>query len=286
MKIAISGTSGLVGSGLSNYLPLNLDCEVLPISRSMLYGDVNNLAQFLEGCDVVIHLSGASILQRWTLKAKQLIWESRITTTRNLVSAFAKMKKVPSAFISTSACGCFDVQGMHDENSEKWACDFLGQLCFQWENEAMKASQYGVRTSVFRFGVVLSPLGGVLKKVVSVFKLGFGGRVGSGSQPFPFVHVEDLLRAYVHVLQNDGCKGFYHLVAPELVTNKDFTQTMSRVLNRPAWFSLPSWILKGIYGEGAQVMTQGQRILTKRLHASGFEYKYPSLDSSLANLLE
>lgn len=286
MKIALTGSSGFVGSQLKKILLEELKCEIVLVSRSDLYGSSQQLASILEGCFALINLAGFNVLgARWSPKVKQILWDSRVETTHNIVDALRLLKNPPEVFISTSATGLFNNKDVHDEYSLNYADNFLGRLCWHWENEARHAETLGVRTIIFRLGVVLGCQGGAFKKMLPLFKIGLGGYIGSGEQPFPFIHIKDLLNAYLHVLHNDKCCGIYHLVAPHIVSNKDFTQVLAGILNRPSFFSVPVWILKLLYGQGAQVLTHGQTILTNRLVESGFHFNYPNLKDTISDLL-
>ncbi|MFA8433449.1 MAG: TIGR01777 family oxidoreductase [Marinifilaceae bacterium] len=285
MKIAITGSSGFVGSHLLEYLSNECKHAVIPVSRQLLYGSLEALVESLEGCDVVIHLAGASILSRWTKKRKRELWNSRIKTTENLVAAFQLMNQVPKCFISTSAVGVFDDREVYDENSHNFSDNFLGRLARQWELEALKAQVLGIRTLIFRLGIVIGKDGGALTQMLPVFRLGMGGPVGSGNQAFPFIHLKDLLKAYQFVLEHEECEGLYHLVAPDLISNRDFSIALAKQLNRPCLFRVPTWCLKLLFSEGAIVLVQGQKILPLRITQSGFLFDYPNINVLLRDII-
>jgi uncharacterized protein (TIGR01777 family) len=285
MQIAITGISGFIGGNLKTFFEENCDFEVLPVPRMLLYGSAELLADYLEGSDVVINLAGASILSRWTRKRKQKLWDSRVIPTRNIVTAFALMIKVPSVFISTSATGILDGIEEHDEYSQNYASDFLGELAQKWELEAINAHKLGIRTLIFRLGVVLDSKGGALAKMLPAFRLGFGGPVGNGNQPFPFIHIQDLMHAYLFAINREEHEGIYHLVAPELITNREFSLVLADTLHRPAWFPVPVVLLKLLFGEGASVLVGGQIVLCTRLLKSNFQFQFPTINLLLKNLV-
>ncbi|WP_282125486.1 TIGR01777 family oxidoreductase [Marinifilum flexuosum] len=284
MKIAISGSNGLVGSHLCDFLQTEFRAEIVKIPRERLYGDAKSLANLLDGANVIIHLSGASILSRWTNNRKKIIRDSRVETTKNLCKAVALLKYKPEQFICTSAVGIYSSLNEHSEESEEYFHDFLGKVCIEWEQAAMQMQKLDVATVIFRLGVVLSKHGGIIQKSLPFFKLGIGGRLGSGKQQFPFIHVDDLIKVYGFVI-NEKTKGIYNLVAPERVNNAYFTKMMAKTLNRPAFCHIPSFILRLLLGEASTVLLNGQTILPNRLKKEGFEYKYLTLEGALCALI-
>ncbi|WP_421919857.1 TIGR01777 family oxidoreductase [Marinifilum sp.] len=283
MKIAISGSNGLVGTHLCEYLVNEKEADIVRIPRKLLYGRAKILANFLQGIDVIIHLSGASILSRWTKKRKKTLQESRIETTRKLYEAVALMENKPKQFICTSAVGIYNNRDLHTEQSKAYIDDFLGQICKKWEEAAMEIQQLNVSTVIFRLGVVLSDSGGAFKKSLPFFKIGLGGKLGSGKQMFPFIHIEDLLRAYAFVIDANS-KGLYNLVAPDLVTNHDFTNMLAKGINRPAFCHIPAFVLHIALGEASTVLLNGQKVIPERLKNEGFIYKYLTLKEALLAL--
>lgn len=284
MKIAISGSNGLVGSHLCDYLQTEIGAEIIKIPRVRLYGDTKALANLLDGANVIIHLSGASILSRWTENRKKVLRDSRVETTKNLCKAVAILENKPDQFICTSAVGIYSGYNEHSEESEAYSHDFLAKICMEWEQAAMEMQKLDVATAIFRLGVVLSKHGGIIQKSLPFFKLGIGGRLGSGKQQFPFIHIDDLIKVYGFVI-NEKTKGIYNLVAPERVNNAYFTKMMAKTLSRPAFCHIPSFILKLLLGEASVVLLSGQTVLPNRLKKEGFEYKYLSLEESLYSLI-
>lgn len=280
MRIAITGSTGFVGSHLSNALK-NEGHQIIPIGRADLANRAERLAERLQGCDAIINLAGETINRRWTPTYKRHIYNSRIETTEKLVDAMERLGKKPKLFISTSAIGAFAPEGCYNEDDEPNATDFLGKVSKDWEKAANRANEFGVRTLIYRFGLVLGCDGGMMKQLLLPFKLGLGGRVGDGKQHFSWVHIEDLIRSYQHAFDNDELNGIYHICAPNPVTNLVMTKTLGEVLNRPTLFPVPKLLLKLIYGEGADVMTSGQCVVSNRLSETGFEFKYPHLTRAL-----
>ncbi|PKQ64322.1 TIGR01777 family protein [Labilibaculum filiforme] len=285
MKIGISGGSGLIGAHLIKKLVEDLNADIVLIPRKLLYGNVQELSKFMNACELIIHLSGAPVLCRWSSKNKEILRISRITTTKNLSAAIALMEIKPKLFISTSAVGIYDTKHIHDEYGLNYSNDFLGELCQDWENAANEIKKQEVRTVIFRLGVVLSNKGGALEKVLPIFRYGLGGKLGNGHQAFPFIHINDLLNAYMFAILNKEVEGTFNLTAPELVTNTDFTKTLSSILKRPAVLPVPAFFLRVLFGKGASVLLSGQKVLPKRLLNAGFTFKFPTLSTTLNSLL-
>lgn len=283
MKIAISGASGFVGSTLLETFS-QAGNEVIKIKRDEL-SNISLLSNILSGCDVVINLSGANIINRWSEEYKKTLYSSRIDTTKNLINAISKSVNKPKLFISTSAVGIYDNQGVYSEENFQYNDDFLANLCKEWESEALKAKEYGVRSVVFRFGIVLGKDGGALKKMLLPFKLGIGGTIGNGSQAFSFIHIKDLINSYFHVIENQSMEGVYNLTAPTPTTNKELTKTLGEVLNRPTILPVPEFVLNIIFSEGAKVLTDGQSAIPEKLEQSGFKFQYPTIKDALKDLL-
>jgi uncharacterized protein (TIGR01777 family) len=287
MKIALSGATGFVGRNLSNTLKRS-GHHVLSLKRSDFNRGVIHLSKVLAGCDAVFNLAGEPINRRWTRRYKQRIRASRIETTNLLVSAMERMELRPTSFISTSAIGAFQGDAEYSETDPPNANDndFLGLLSQEWEAAALKADQLGIRTLIFRFALVLGHDGGLLKQLLLPFRLGLGGPIGKGRQGFSWVHIDDLVDAYLFALKSPEMKGVFHLSAPTPVDNLAFTRTLGSVLHRPALLPVPQLMLKLIFGEGAGVMTSGQRVVSKRLPEAGFAFRYDNLELALVDLVE
>ena len=280
MKIAMTGATGFVGQHLNRALK-ERGHEVIPIGRQDFPKGATHLASLMEGCDAVIHLAGAPISRRWTAAYKRELISSRIDTTQLIVEGMKLLEEPPRTLISTSGIDALDTRGRSPESNEPNATDFLGRLSRDWEAAAREAEALGVRVIIFRFAVVLGPDGGMMKQVLTPFRLGLGGPIGNGRQTFSWVHIDDVVAAELHSLEHEGMSGVYHLSAPNPVTNREFTHTLGRVLHRPALLPVPAPMLKLAFGEGADVMTSGQNVTSERLPASGFEFRYPELRQAL-----
>ena len=284
MKIvAITGSSGFVGTNLRIFFE-SKGFKVISIKREELK-NIDKLCQIIEEANILINLAGANIINRWTKEYKQLLRDSRIDTTKSLVEAMRKVTIKPEVFISTSAVGIYKNKTCYDEEYYDYEDDFLGNLCKAWENEALKANEFDVRTIIFRFGIVLGK-GGALEKMLLPFKFGLGGTIGDGSQDFSFIHMYDLIKAYEYVYGNKTCAGIYNLTAPNPTRNYNLTKALGKALNRPTILPVPEFILNLIFSEGAKVLTSGQCVKPKRLLDSGFDFKFKSIDDAISNLLK
>ncbi|TLT07227.1 TIGR01777 family protein [Aliarcobacter thereius] len=280
--ILISGGSGFVGQSLLQFFE-NHNYKVNILSREAL-NDIEKLDEIIEKSEVIINLSGANIINRWSKKYKEILYKSRINTTKTLVESIKRVENKPKLFISTSAVGIYDNKAKYDENGS-FSNDFLSKLCQDWEKEAQKAKNNITKVAIFRLAIVLGEDGGAFKKMITPFKFGLGGVIGSGKQYFPYIHIEDLLSAYKFVIQNKF-DGTFNLLAPNITTNYEFTKTLGKVLNRPTIFPIPEFILKIIFSEGAKVLSDGQNVVPKRLLNLGFEFKYKNIYETLKNLVK
>ncbi len=277
-KIAMSGATGFVGSQLSGTL-VRKGWDIIPLGRSDFKSD--RPADRVRGADIIINLAGAPIINRWTETYKKELYASRINVTKSLVAACSQMDPKPGLFISTSAVGYYPPGGPYTEKDEKRADDFLGELTQDWENEALKAEDLGIRTVIFRFGVVLGKSGGALKQMLPPFKLGMGGTIGDGSQPFSWIHIKDLARAYEAAIDNTDYSGIYNLTAPNPTTNKGLTLALGKALHRPAFMKIPEFVMRAKLGEGAQILTSGQDAIPARLIESGFTFLFPEIEGAV-----
>lgn len=285
MNIMMSGATGFVGTNLTKAFK-EKGWQVMPLTRDDFKMDSEAFLKKLENSDAVINLSGATIASRWTEEYKRILYSSRIETTKKIVSAFGRMSKKPKVFISTSAVGIYDIKGIHTEEDKNFANDFLGKLAFDWEQAALDARETGIRTVVFRFGVVLGRDGGALKKMLVPFRLGLGGVIGDGKQPFSWVHIEDLERAYFTVIENDSYEGIYNLTAPNPTTNEGLTKALGQALHRPTVMRIPIFVLRLQLGEAAEVLSKGQSVLPKRLLDSGFSFKFTKIEEAIEDLVK
>lgn len=284
MKVAISGITGFVGTHLKAELERQ-GTHVIPVFRSDFKLSGQQLAQKLSGVDTVIHLAGAPIIKRWTKAYKNEIVDSRVNTTNLLVEAINQMETPPRLFISTSAIGIYQNNLKHTEDSKNLNLGFIGEVCRRWEHSALQVNPE-VRTVIFRVGVVLGKDGGAMKPLLPLFRMGLGGKIGSGQQGFSWIHIEDLIKAYQFMIENEKVKGVFNLVAPHIITNADFTRVLGKVLQRPTLFPVPVFGLKMLYGQGAQTLTQGAYVKPERLLQEGFKFQFYELEDALKNVVK
>lgn len=283
MKIAISGSTGFVGSKVRLMFQL-LGHDVLPLGREVFDLEAPGLAEKLEGSSVIIHLAGAPIMRRWTKKYRQTIYDSRVQTTTRLTEAISQMAQKPEVFICASAVGIYPESGAHDEQSDAVADTFLGEVCRDWEAAATKA-QFACQTIMFRFGVILGDDGGALKQMLPPFKAGIGGPIGHGRQMMSWVHIEDVLGAFQFALKKPELSGPVNITSPHPVTNKAFTKKLASTLRRPAIIPIPPLALKVMYGKAAETLTHGQTALPGKLENHGFFFRFPKLEEAFGDLL-
>lgn len=283
MNLALSGASGFIGQALIKRI-LAMGWTLKVIDRdSFNMPEEQFLEEKIEGTDAVINLAGAPIAKKWTLKYKQQIMESRVTTTRKIAVAITRASQKPAVFISTSAIGIYDSISTHDETSTAYAGSFLTEVCSAWEQEAMKAAA-STRLVIFRIGVVLGRDGGALSKMYLPFSIGLGGKIGDGTQPVSFIHINDLIEAIIFSLENPSLSGIVNAVTPFPTDNADFSDKLGKVLKQSVWFTVPAFVMKMMYGEGAQVLLEGQKVIPGKLMQSGFRFKYPTMQNALMQI--
>ncbi|QKJ22035.1 TIGR01777 family oxidoreductase [Poseidonibacter lekithochrous] len=278
--IAITGASGFVGTNLNKFFS-SLGYKILPISREIL-NDQNKLEELINSSNIIINLAGANIINRWSESYKKLLYSSRIDTTSKIVNAIKNSTNKPDLLISTSAVGIYDNKQTYNEDGNK-NTDFLANLCKDWENEANKAKEFGVKVSIFRFGIVLGKHGGALQKMITPFKMGVGGVIGSGKQTFSFIHIYDLLNAFRFVIDNLH-EDIFNLTAPVPTTNKGLTLALGKTLKRPTILPVPEFVLNIIFSEGAKVLTDGQSVIPQKLEDLGFEFKFKTIEETIEDL--
>lgn len=283
-KIAIVGGSGFIGTYMQSFFKIE-GFTVLSLGKKDTQKNITEITKVLEGIDIVINLAGAPIIHRWSTSYKKVLYNSRIITTKKLVTAMSQMKKKPELFISTSAIGIYASDGPMSESNYTYSDNFLAKICKDWEAEAQQADDF-TRVVIFRFGVVLGKGGGALSKMLPAFKLGIAGTIGDGSEPFSWVHIDDLLSAYLFVFVNSNLEGTFNLSAPNPVTNKELTKTLGKVLHRPTVIPLPKFVLKFLFSEGATVLTEGQNVIPERLMKHNFTFKYPTIEVALREILD
>lgn len=292
MNILLTGASGLIGSALRPVLAAR-GHHVIPLLRQRQAGAAYwNPARGeidLQHCgplDAVIHLAGETVAQRWTAKARERIRSSRVDATQLLVGALRRMPSPPKVFLAASATGYYGDCGDEwlDETSSRGA-GFLSEVCRDWE-EAAASIGNGVRVVHLRFGIVLAKQGGALAKMLPAFRLGLGGRIGSGQAWWSWIALPDLLEAIVFALEREELRGPLNMVTPEPVRNETFTRALGGVLRRPAVLPVPAFALKLAFGEMAQeTMLASFRVRPSRLLAAGFAFKHPEIEPALRELL-
>ena len=295
MKIVVSGASGLIGTQLVAKLSSSGHEVVRLVRRSPKSGEIQwnpksgTLdAAALEGVDAVIHLSGAGIGdKRWTDGYRKEILDSRTATTALLATTMASLSRKPSVFLSGSAIGIYGAR--NDEQLTEVSTHgtgFLAEVCEQWEAAAKPAVDAGIRTVYLRTGIVLSPKGGALKKLLPLFKLGVGGKFGSGKQWQSWISIDDEIGAIEHLL-TANVSGAVNLTAPNPVTNAEFTKVLASVLKRPAIVPVPTFAPKILLGGelADALLFTGQRVIPAALNASGYMFKHTTLESAFRSLL-
>lgn len=283
MKIAITGATGFIGSHLCRMLE-SAGHRLIKLGRTDLQAENNRLTEQLQGCDAVINLAGENISHRWSESYIQALYDSRVLTTRALVDAMSRMESPPGLFISTSALGAFDSIGRYNESDPPNAAGFFGQLTRDWEAAARQAETLGVRTLIFRLSLVLGRDGGMMKQLLLPFRLGLGGPIGDGSQPFSWIHIDDLVQAYGFALSHPEMAGIYHLSAPDVTTNLRFARALGQQLHRPALLPVALFVLKLRFGKGAEALAAGQYLVSERLPEAGFHFQYDTLSKALQEI--
>ena len=299
MNIFMTGGTGFVGTYLTKRLiaeghkvtiltqPLG-DAALKITGLTYLAGNPTIKGKWQESVkehDVIINLAGASIFSRWTPEQKKILRESRIETTRNLVSALPDNAK-NITFFSTSAVGYY---GFHadEELTENMPAgdDFLAKLAYDWEQEALNAQAKGTRVVITRFGIVLGKNGGALGQMIPLFKFFLGGPLGSGKQWFSWVHMHDLAEAFSFLLKHTEISGAVNLCSPQPVRNADLGKAIGKVLHRPSFVPAPGFMIKLILGEFGSVLLKGQRVIPRRLLDTGFKFRYPNIEEALRSII-
>jgi len=236
------------------------------------------------GCETVIHLAGEPVAQRWTAAARRRILDSRVEGTRALVRALREHP--PNAMVSASAIGYYGFHGSQILTEQSPAAsDFLGGVASAWERETKEAENLGVRVVRLRIGVVLGPGGGALQKMLLPFRLGLGGRLGSGEQWMSWIHLDDLCTMMLFALRESTLRGVLNATSPHPVTNAEFTRSLGRALHRPAVLPVPAFALRLAFGEMSEVLLGSQRVLPEATLRAGFEFKYPEIGAALLQIL-
>ncbi len=298
MNISISGASGLIGrrllkllakdghslTALSRHAGTNLPPGVRLAVWDAAHGEP--AADGLRDADAIIHLAGTPVAQRWNAAVKREIRESRVAGTHNLVQGLANLARKPQVLICSSATGYYGSRG--DEvltETSSPGNDFLAEVCVEWEKEALAAESLGIRVVRVRTGIVLDGRGGALQKMLPPFKMGVGGKLGSGANWMSWIHLDDLAAMFQFALANP-ISGAIDGTAPNPVTNADFTKALAAAVHRPAIFPVPTFALRLLFGEMAGILTASQRVLPKAAQSAGFQFRFPELAGALADVLK
>ncbi|MCX6283394.1 MAG: TIGR01777 family oxidoreductase, partial [Bacteroidetes bacterium] len=260
MIVSISGAGGFIGKALTRACH-EKGWTIKSINRESFSMPADEFRKAkIEGCDIVINLAGASISKRWNEAYKKEIYDSRIYTTNKIVNAIRDCSARPGLLISVSGTDIYDNTGTHDEESISFSDSFLGNVCRDWEKEALNATGE-VRVVIPRMGMVLGDNGGALSSMYLPFSLGLGAKIGKGSQCISFIHIKDLINAFLFIIEHEALKGPVNLVSPNPVTNAEFSSTFGKVLKQPVFLSLPGGIIRLMYGEGSVLLLEGHKVL-------------------------
>jgi len=293
-RIVVTGASGLIGRALASSLKMR-GCEVFRLVRGtptaedqIRWDPARSLpSETVSGFDAVVHLAGETVVGRWTQAKKARIRDSRVGGTRTLTHALAKAAKRPRVLVTASAIGYYGDRADEVLNEKSSSgTGFLPDVCREWEAANQPATDAGIRTVQIRTGVVLSAEGGALQKMLPPFRLGVGGKLGSGGQWMSWIHIHDMVGAIHHILKSDLLQGPVNLVAPNPVSNTESTETLASVLSRPAIFPVPAFAIKVLFGQmGEEVLLASQRVEPARLVTSGYPFQYSDLRKALEAIL-
>lgn len=278
----MSGSTGFLGKALMKGF-LDKGWATKPINREHLSFSDADLAARISGSDVLINLAGAPVSKRWSPEWKNEIRKSRLDSTSKLISALSQTDPKPRLFISVSGTDIYKAGENHNEESRNYSDSFLGQVCLEWEAEASRAAVH-CRVVIPRIGLVLGEDGGALKKMHSVFSLGLGAKIGNGEQLMPFIHIRDLVNSFIFLIENQDISGPVNVVSPYPVSNREFSETLGKVLQQPVFLSLPPSVLRLIYGEGAILLLEGRKVEPQKLTQAGFRYRYPTISNALVEI--
>ena len=299
-RVLISGASGLIGSALSTQLEAQ-GVQVVRLARANSQGPASIAwdpmakdvgaglaASLVSGFDAVVHLAGESIAGRWTESKKKAIRDSRVRGTRNLATALAWAESKPKVFVCASAIGFYGDRGEEILTEQSaHGRGFLPEVCREWEEASRIAADAGIRTVNLRTGLALSGKGGALGKTLTPFKLGLGGRIGSGQQWWSWIHIEDLAGGIQHAIATESVAGPVNMVAPKAVRNAEFTKVLASVLGRPAIFPVPGFALGLAFGKMAaeELFLASQHVTPEKLETSGYRFQFGELRGALESLV-
>lgn len=297
MKILVSGSTGLIGSALCELLKHGghdvhrlVRTSVRPKESKIHWSPASGMIDEtgLGGFEAVVHLAGENVAaRRWIPEQKQRIRDSRVIGTALLAKALAKHTNPPKVFVAASAIGFYGSRGDEALTEESAAgTGFLTDTCKVWEAAAEPVLAKGIRLVTMRTGIVLSPKGGALAKMLLPFRMGVGGKVGSGAQYMSWLALDDMAAAILHAILTESLSGPVNFVAPNPATNLEFTKALGRVLKRPTIFPLPAFVAKKVFGEmGEELLLGSTRVEPKKLEASGYQFLYPELEGALRHVL-
>lgn len=298
MQILITGGTGFIGRRVVRAL-LQDGHRVSVLSRrtpsevrKLLTSDVRPVQSLSAinpsiAFDAIINLAGEPVMgKRWSHKRKRELLDSRVGLTSELIDLIERLENKPKTLLSCSAVGYYGHHEASEPQNESCGAgrDFAATLCERWEKVAHRAESQGVRVCIFRTGIVLHPDGGALREMLPVFRLGLGGPMGSGQQMMSWIHVDDIKRIVLHLLNNESLRGVFNATAPNPVSNKDFARTLGAVLKRPAVLPVPGIVLKGMLGESSEMLLYGQAAIPERLREAGFKWQQPELQRALEQL--
>jgi uncharacterized protein (TIGR01777 family) len=299
-KIVITGATGLIGKRLSKKI-IDEGNLVTVVSRSVEkakqlvpravnyvgWNYQNEPADFVDGQDIIVHLMGENIMsKRWTDKHKQVVYNSRIKSTRKIVEGIKRASHKPTLLVHSSAIGYYGIGNFEVDDYSPKGTGFLSDLVFDWENEAKKVEEAGVRKVSVRLGIVLDKKEGALKRMLLPYKLFLGGQLGSGKQWFPWISIEDVVSIFKFAMDNQNISGALNAVSPGVINMKEFSKSLGDILHRPSLFRVPAYILKLVLGEAADVLIFGVRASSNKLLESGYKFEYSSIEPALKSLLK
>lgn len=300
LRVTVTGATGLIGPQLIAALH-GLGAEVTVLSRDparagkTLDGidavrwdlmEEAAPAEALAGRDAVVHLAGEPVAQRWSASAKRAIRESRVIGTRNLIEGISQSEERPAVLVSSSAIGYYGAHGEEplDEDAPP-GDDFLAEVCVEWETEAARAAELGVRVVQVRTGVVLDSGGGALGKMLPPFRMGVGGPVAGGRQYISWIHTDDVVGMMLAALRDERWSGPVNATAPEPLPNRDFSRVLGKVLHRPALLPVPGAALRLLYGDMAEIVTSGARVVPAKSLVLGYEFRHPQIEEALSSAI-
>ncbi len=297
MKALITGGTGLLGkellANLQDAVVLSRDpaktTRKLGVGRAVRWDPAAESAplEALQGIDAVFNLAGEPVAEgRWTEEKKRRIRDSRVIGTRNLLAGLRALDRKPEVLVSASAVGYYGDRGDEElDETSPAGRGFLTEVCSQWEREAQAAEALGVRVVCVRIGIVLAPGGGALARMLTPFKMGAGGRLGSGKQWMPWIHIDDVVGVLLHAARTAAVRGAINAVSPHPVTNAEFTRALGHAVHRPAFLPVPKTALRIAFGEMSEILMASQRVLPRVAERTGYAFEHTGLDRALAAVM-